>query len=354
MSGLALDGPRDLAEKIRRSWEEDWDKAWRPDWAAFETTLSQAYRMSMIPDEGRYPTLWLFFPYSPAEVKVRLVPLGPAAVRLARVAHIAHAIAPPPYALVVDAFTPILTCLGVAPTQDGSGRHFQGLYVAIMGPGTLQVTLRDSGGNKSWRLSQCRARRVPELRESPTIATLAQAAATVAGDVLEETVTSALLDLARKTCAKGHGACFLVTPSDATSDPHLSISHRLPTEADAIQLVPYPEAPGGRGALNDRLDLVAQLGQVDGCVVLSPALKLVGFGAMISLGDSATSEVVDSSTDESMSLEDLGHGARHRSAAWHVSQTSGATALVVSEDGGVTVFAHHRPGVAKVDGPYLL
>src|SRR6185295_2406861 len=76
-------------------------------------------------------------------------------------------------------------------------------------------------------------------------------------------------------------------------------------------------------ALSDTVDRATS---VDGCVVLTRKLQLLGFGGEIRVP-----------TEHSLD-EDRHTGTRHRSAARFCKKFPGAIALVVSQDGQVSIF----------------
>jgi hypothetical protein len=83
---------------------------------------------------------------------------------------------------------------------------------------------------------------------------------------------------------------------------------------------------------------VARMAAVDGAVVLTDDLQVLGFGAMIRVGSdpdvyrvTAWPERVDS-----VHLEEAG-GARHQSAVRFVGQHRNAIALVISHDGHLSL-----------------
>ncbi len=88
---------------------------------------------------------------------------------------------------------------------------------------------------------------------------------------------------------------------------------------------------------------VARLAAVDGAVVLTPDLSLLGFGAMINTG--AVPDVYRLRPgvhhSEKIHVEEVG-GARHQSAVRFVGQHRTSVALVISHDGQLSM-AHWSP-----------
>ena len=89
------------------------------------------------------------------------------------------------------------------------------------------------------------------------------------------------------------------------------------------------------------LSHVARLANVDGAVLIHPDLRVLGFGVTIQMGD--VEPKVFNGRDERLPLPSRGH--RHKSAA-HFCAMQGdqtlALAIVVSQDGDLTLFARTR------------
>lgn len=92
-----------------------------------------------------------------------------------------------------------------------------------------------------------------------------------------------------------------------------------------------------RTALDDCLTFIADLARVDGAVVITDRLTVLGFGAEVIVGPSGLSHVVDQSANRyagrTVSIEDF--GTRHRSAFRLCSNYESALASIVSQDGAI-------------------
>jgi hypothetical protein len=93
--------------------------------------------------------------------------------------------------------------------------------------------------------------------------------------------------------------------------------------------------------LADAERFVAQLSAVDGALILSSSLSVVGFGAEILMDRAAPTKVfeVDGSpyvTREWPELDSESFGMRHRSAVRFVGGTMNTVAFIVSQDGHVS------------------
>ena len=96
---------------------------------------------------------------------------------------------------------------------------------------------------------------------------------------------------------------------------------------------------------------VARLAAVDGAVVMTAELDILGFGAMISVGAAPDVYLVTPWPErvDRIDIEDVG-GARHQSAVRFVGKHRESLALVISHDGHLSL-AHWSP---EQDGVLLL
>jgi len=102
-------------------------------------------------------------------------------------------------------------------------------------------------------------------------------------------------------------------------------------------------------------DCIASVSQVDGCVVMRPTLEVVAFGAKIkafepSSGEDTVLTLVDSVTKQHESEHEiLRLGTRHRSAYELCRRLPGTSAIVISQDGDIRVFASDSKNVYFVE-----
>ncbi len=94
-------------------------------------------------------------------------------------------------------------------------------------------------------------------------------------------------------------------------------------------------------ALTDATETIAAFAEVDGAVLLTSALKVVGFGAEILLDRAPPARVLEVRTSQFTDrdkkiLDTEAFGMRHRSAARFVAATPGSSAIIVSQDGRVS------------------
>ena len=93
-----------------------------------------------------------------------------------------------------------------------------------------------------------------------------------------------------------------------------------------------------------QVDIVSSLANVDGCVCLTPDLRVLGFGGEILVDETTATEsplvLVDARTDTPQISQDSSSfgGTRHRSAFRLCKKVSNVLAFVVSQDGDLSVF----------------
>ncbi len=96
--------------------------------------------------------------------------------------------------------------------------------------------------------------------------------------------------------------------------------------------------------MQSRANLIASLGNVDGCVTMTRTLHVVGFGGEIRTPDPTPEDyvrpLINAKTNEpwaDQTLEQYG-GTRHRSAVRLTQLLPGAVLFVISQDGDLRVF----------------
>jgi hypothetical protein len=101
-------------------------------------------------------------------------------------------------------------------------------------------------------------------------------------------------------------------------------------------------------SLSDCFRFVASLCAVDGALVLTDRMSVMGFGAEV-VAVSPTLRTIevahDSAAAQHSTLSIESYGTRHRSAFRFCSSFESAAAFVVSQDGGVKVTKRHGPHV---------
>jgi hypothetical protein len=184
----------------------------------------------------------------------------------------------------------------------------------------------------------------------------------------------ALVDLVRLILRDGHGGAVLCVPSETGEwSNSLSFPYRLKTpdttvrdairkelndehnrgkaHVDFLQLQPNDRmkdafyraynvsSRNSNGVQREAIWAIASLAKVDGAVVITRDMQLLGFGAKIKAPDGNRQVCEFTPGDQNVtesSLEGLG-GMRHQSAARFIAANEGAVAIVVSQDRHVSV-----------------
>jgi len=135
----------------------------------------------------------------------------------------------------------------------------------------------------------------------------------------------------------GHGGSIWVLPADGDgSHRTLNVGYRMSTTG------PDPDRSLGGAELVAHLHLLADVASLDGAVLIDRDLNLIGFGVFMEVISGATVDVfVPGGGFRAASDAEIG-GGRHRSAAAFCQAHPGAIAAVISQDGGISVFAKVR------------
>lgn len=102
--------------------------------------------------------------------------------------------------------------------------------------------------------------------------------------------------------------------------------------------------------------LVARLASCDGAIVMSPDLKLLGFGAEIRAemeADVGVREIISEMPGRNVECDIEQFGMRHRSAIKLASRSEGAVVLAVSQDGPISGIWRSGPSVFVKKGAQL-
>jgi DNA integrity scanning protein DisA with diadenylate cyclase activity len=82
-------------------------------------------------------------------------------------------------------------------------------------------------------------------------------------------------------------------------------------------------------------DFVASLSQVDGAVVLSTRLSIIGYGAEIRVNDRKLPPTFLQTVDKREQIDPLIYGTRHRSTIRFCRKFPGTLGFIFSQDGGI-------------------
>ncbi len=145
----------------------------------------------------------------------------------------------------------------------------------------------------------------------------------------------------------GHGGHILIVPSELTNKDDISIKYGLSAE--------FPTLHDGdeewmKLDRNKQIiafaDFIAQLTTVDGAVVLTKNLDLVGFGAETHMEIFCKEKPKicfvreNGTTDRSKAYDD--NGMRHRSSYSYCNENEEAIAIIMSQDGTVKACTKHE------------
>jgi hypothetical protein len=144
---------------------------------------------------------------------------------------------------------------------------------------------------------------------------------------------AALRGIARHIVAHGRGGALLVLPDIDGA--------RLEERFDELRYRvsgPAAELLAQRPALaEDALAFVGRLAAVDGAVLLASSLRVVAFGAFVKSPAPAPSIALMDASGRPQAASSL-KGARHKSALWFCQSWPAALALVVSQDGEISLY----------------
>jgi hypothetical protein len=299
--------------------------------------------------------------------------------------------------------TPPGGCLGVSAVGDrfqiwGFGGHSSRYHISIdvSKPGSLRVGI---GPLQPFALLN--GRQNPTLRgTSITLAaelqTLLGKGAGASQDPLETQAIFheclALVELIRTVLRDGHGGTLLIVPSETGAwEKFLTFAHRFDQSDTTIHEAIWQEVNDQsshasiQAELSDRLSKIgaevemklvealperraldfarvvratSSLAAVDGAVVITRDLSVVGFGARITTPGDAPCRVVivhptqgEEPSFVSDRLEDTG-GMRHQSATRFVCANNDTIALVISQDGHVSLFRWDAPANVVLMAPW--
>jgi hypothetical protein len=323
-----------------------------PEADTLAALLDVAFAASMAPEEGRFATFGLAF------VSPQAAPPSFKAVRFAQ----AHELSKQEVvnlAAATDAATSSLAIWaepGSTPrmwglvTSPAPGHptfiHAPFLLVRARAPGVLYVYYRRE-------LHLLYVRGVAHFRPP------SQLLETILRDKVGLTpiAATALGEIATRISLLGHGGTILLTsPSDEIAGGLLDVSYRFDPPNMLLR-----DAVGDTAGLLDRpaerhaLDFVAQLSQIDGAVHLTSDLAIHGFGAMIRSNTDEfplLAEDPGGDTKHDLPLSTI-PGTRHRSAAMFCAQQPGhAFAIVISQDGDVSLFSRRLDDSVLRIGPF--
>ena len=359
--------------------------------------IKLAYVGSHRPEEGRFPVFRLFahkFEGTNDQLRTVLRFEAPHLLDSESLRKLAPTFSSPALALQIDggdgtdllasALIQVSPAVGTPPghpeywTQDASP---WGLMLKVEGPGQLRV----SEGDATLRLRGGRITELSSFTSVPAVGVwLRELADWLASEIairdgraderfggasggMRNLLSALWSQVLRDVIAARHGGAIVLVPPAGAEFVRL----RYRTEGfalrgliedfwlAAIQAVDSQDPRDldkmrvDRDRLRETASALPQLANVDGCVLMTRQLDLLGFGGEIKipegapqtgLFDAATGEPRDGVSDEQFG------GTRHRSALRFAKATADSLVFVVSQDGDLRVFSNHSDQVHAFGG----
>jgi hypothetical protein len=343
-----------------------------------EKLVKSAFYASLLPDEGRWPSVTLMSYRKGCETQFHLLfpkPLDPTPQELAK---LAHAVDPRSHiCCICDEGRGRLAGIHLTRLNDhpelgySTFRIANPLKLVIRKPGYIEF----SAGGTALVYKAGQITEESLLQHSTVVGHLARA---VANELLElthgtvESIPDIMNDLVGGIVRLGHGGMILV--ADTPKKSHFS-PHRELLWCDLLNqvLVQYwdvvaraIESAGGEAKLHEfaergistsgqlnvalaviklekAIETIAHLAGVDGAIVFNNALRVGAFNAIIDRTLQAPiCRLVDQRGIEIQDAEIMKHrGSRHQSALLYAKSIPNSFAFVISQDGSVSAF-HNR------------
>lgn len=179
------------------------------------------------------------------------------------------------------------------------------------------------------------------------------------------TITLIIEKIIKKIHLIGHGGTLIVIPdSISLDDPRLKqrIDIKYPCKYDDLltfirnyhfiridslrDTQYYSLELACQDFLSDAIDFISSLSGVDGAVVITDKLRVLGFGGEITVHNSQLVELKkakDAYGNDTSPVSIRSFGTRHRSAFRFCANYENAVAFVISQDGGVTAVKECGP-----------
>lgn len=350
--------------------------------AAVEEFVRNAFYASMIPDEGRYPSVCLMCYRKERETGLHFLfnpRREPSAAEIAKLAH----------ATALDGH---ICCVSVDGKLFLSGLHVtvlnemrelgycssstaNPLKIVIRGPGYIEVS---TGGMALVYKAGVITEETPLLHcdvMSALVYEIREELSELTSGTLES-IDDVFNDLAKTIVRLGHGGMLMFAKEPQST--HFSTFRRLDCLLLQQLLVQYwnhsaellADVGDAANLLNDEaraassfslavssdtsmlekcISSIAHLSGVDGSIVLDFACKVVAFNAITArpLPGQPANQFVDARRMPLDINAIVGHrGSRHQSALSYARHVPGAVVFVISQDGGVTAF--HNLGNGQV------
>ncbi len=384
-------GPEELAKVVLalRRWDTQKNLEGNVSEPGMRRLLELAFQTSLTTEEGRHPRFRLFVsapnPSDHTPPIARFDP--PIPLRMDTLRRMVPAVTSRLHALkVVEAkggglYADSVLAVDEPTDAGGSGRPeismgfgLPGLMVRVDGPGRLRATEKGF----TWEL---RDGRVRPLNHYAVVSVVRRWFGEMAHKLLEETgpatparprddddpavVFDAVWSFVLSTTvATGHGGAFVVLPGEPGAEIRIKYPSRdldlargvtafwrscfePEVEEDPAELLRKSSAwDASKRRMFSAARALAELANVDGCVVLDRRFRLFGFGGEIRVGEDQVkgwtcTEAHPETLEPQGAIDVERWGTRHRSAYRLCCARPGTLAFVVSQDGDLRVFYGH-------------
>jgi hypothetical protein len=359
--------------------------------AAFQKLIDIAFRVSFVQVEGHFQRFCMFATAQASMPSGNVVAaVAPFPLSFETLRQVGPAVPPQPLALFVDATGDELVCHGIGRFARESPKDIHpsaiqsratGIVVSIDGPGSITVD------GILWQV-HLRHGKVELTQAFRSARSFIKWSEDVADTVIRELhphhgkgikmpcarIRNGWNSIMEAMAATRHGGAIAILPVDMPFDAEIPDrvqelfqfafrSIDLDLGRQAYELVTPSRRPTKAQRLAsgnrfvDSVQVVAQLANVDGCVVFDRRLRLAGFGWVIRGNELAASAVTNVTrvnlSAEPVGEETLGHlGTRHRSAARLCLALPGTHVFAVSQDGPIRHFFSGLDAQVSVAGPF--
>lgn len=261
-----------------------------------------------------------------------------------------------------------LTDLAMASDSDGDDvRH--SFRIWTRGPGHIVA------GDSIWQL-ELRAgavRSIAPLSMFSPISSLVDEVASIAEQRMPQStsrndfgcnhlILDSLSHMLHLAIDKGHGGAFVILPNSMNTLEGAKIACKYSARGidliDSIRSAVIEQGAArtkAQSQLHSDIAALSELSAVDGCVVLTRDLKLLGFGGEIRVGEEESrgsaakftklsGEIFERADNYESIMESFG-GTRHRSAARLCRVISDVIVFVISQDGDLKMICNSEEGV---------
>jgi hypothetical protein len=347
--------------------------------SAVTALVREVYYASLIPDEGRYPTVCLMSYRKGCEAEFHLLFNAPVPPKAEEIAKLAHAVAPESHLCCLCdkgqihvAGIHVTTLNEIRELGYSSSRVGNPLKLMIRGPGHIEIS---TGGiafvYKFGHITEERLFQYSRVMEALAASVKTELADLTVGTV--EAIGYIFNDLAKAIVRLRHGGILIVAkePKRSQFSSLLQVDSLLLQQllvrywndvaaylaesggvgkllASASRSTPHALAVASDTAMLEKcVYSIAHLAGMDGAIVLTYDCKVAAFNAMIGASETeqASGQFVDQDNKGQERDMILKHrGTRHRSALAYATKVPDSFALAISQDGGISAFYNQGDG----------